>query len=127
VTSIDSRHVPASIFAEHEMFLRSYLKTQLNHIASARCTWNIKRLLLVHVSSRNLHRAVNNMLIHGGTTCLTGFGPMSGYRAQRMANLSTTLPIPMLETIDELIREGKVPSRSFVIREAVRNYLRTFE
>jgi len=42
-----------------------------------------------------------------------------------MANLSTTLPIPMLDKIDELIREGKVPSRSFVIREAVKDYLKT--
>jgi len=44
-----------------------------------------------------------------------------------MANLSTTLPIPMLESIDELVHEGKVPSRSYVIREAVKNYLETFE
>jgi Arc/MetJ-type ribon-helix-helix transcriptional regulator len=44
-----------------------------------------------------------------------------------MANLSTTLPIPMLEKIDELVHEGKVPSRSHVIREAVRDYLKTFE
>ena len=44
-----------------------------------------------------------------------------------MANLSTTLPIPMLDIIDELIREGKVPSRSHVIREAVKDYLKTFE
>jgi metal-responsive CopG/Arc/MetJ family transcriptional regulator len=44
-----------------------------------------------------------------------------------MANLSTTLPIPMLEEIDELIHQGKVPSRSQVIREAVRDYLKIFE
>jgi Arc/MetJ-type ribon-helix-helix transcriptional regulator len=44
-----------------------------------------------------------------------------------MANLSTTLPIPMLDRIDELVHEGKVPSRSFVIREAVKSYLKTFE
>ena len=44
-----------------------------------------------------------------------------------MANITTTLPILMLETIDELVREGKVPSRSHVIREAVRNYLKSFD
>jgi len=44
-----------------------------------------------------------------------------------MANLSTTLPIPMLDTIDELIHQGKVPSRSQVIREAVSEYLKTLE
>jgi Arc/MetJ-type ribon-helix-helix transcriptional regulator len=44
-----------------------------------------------------------------------------------MANLSTTLPIPMLDRIDELVHEGKVPSRSRVIREAVRDYLKGFE
>ena len=49
------------------------------------------------------------------------------YRFHRMANLSATLPIQMLETIDELVHEGKVPSRSHVIREAVRNYLEIFE
>jgi metal-responsive CopG/Arc/MetJ family transcriptional regulator len=33
----------------------------------------------------------------------------------------------MLERIDELIHQGKVPSRSQVIREAVRNYLEALE
>ena len=44
-----------------------------------------------------------------------------------MANLSTTLPIPILEAIDDLIRQGKVASRAQVIREAVRDYLKTVE
>jgi Arc/MetJ-type ribon-helix-helix transcriptional regulator len=44
-----------------------------------------------------------------------------------MANITSTLPMPLLERIDELVHEGKVPSRSYVIREAVRNYLKTFE
>jgi Arc/MetJ-type ribon-helix-helix transcriptional regulator len=52
---------------------------------------------------------------------------MAGRRSERMANITTTLPIPMLERIDELVHEGKVPSRSHVIREAVRNYLKTSE
>jgi len=42
-----------------------------------------------------------------------------------MANMSTTLPIPMLEEIDELVRKGKVPSRAYVIRKAVKDYLKT--
>jgi metal-responsive CopG/Arc/MetJ family transcriptional regulator len=44
-----------------------------------------------------------------------------------MANITATLPIPLLERIDELIRQAKVPSRSYVIREAVRDYLKTIE
>jgi len=52
---------------------------------------------------------------------------MAGRRAERMANITTTLPIPMLERIDELVREGKDPSRSHVIREAVKNYMKTVE
>jgi metal-responsive CopG/Arc/MetJ family transcriptional regulator len=51
---------------------------------------------------------------------------MVGRKSERMANI-TTLPISLLEKIDELVDEGKVPSRSHVIREAVRNYLRAFE
>jgi hypothetical protein len=53
-------------------------------------------------------------------------GPMSGRRSERMANITSTLPIPLLERIDELVHEGKAPSRSHVIREAVKNYLKTF-
>ncbi|HXZ89503.1 MAG TPA: ribbon-helix-helix domain-containing protein [Candidatus Dormibacteraeota bacterium] len=52
---------------------------------------------------------------------------MSGRKFERMANFSTTLPIPMLEEIDELIHQGRVPSRSQVIREAVKDYLKAFE
>jgi metal-responsive CopG/Arc/MetJ family transcriptional regulator len=33
----------------------------------------------------------------------------------------------MLEEINELIHEGKIPSRSQVIREAVKDYLKAFE
>ncbi len=52
---------------------------------------------------------------------------MAGYRSKRMANITSTLPIPMLESIDELVAQGKASSRSHAIREAVRNYLKTFE
>lgn len=58
---------------------------------------------------------------------IEGAHALSTYRSRRMANLSTTLPIPMLDRINELVHEGKVPSRSHVIREAVRNYLETFD
>jgi Arc/MetJ-type ribon-helix-helix transcriptional regulator len=54
-------------------------------------------------------------------------GLMSGRRSERMANITTTLPIPMLERIDELVHEGKVPSWSHVIREAVSSYLKAIE
>ena len=52
---------------------------------------------------------------------------MAGRRFERMANLSATLPIPMLDEIDELIHQGRIPSRSQVIRDAVRDYLKVFE
>lgn len=48
-------------------------------------------------------------------------------RRMRMANITATLPIQLLDKVDELIDEAKVPSRSFVIREAVRKYLKDFE
>jgi len=38
-------------------------------------------------------------------------------RAERMANITATLPIPLLERIDELVHDGKVRSRSHLIRE----------
>ena len=52
--------------------------------------------------------------------------PVPSHKTRRMAIMSTTLPIPMLETIDQLVHESKVPSRSYVIREAVRDYLKIF-
>ena len=48
---------------------------------------------------------------------------MVGRRSERMVNITSTLPILLLERIDELVAEGKVSSRSHAIREAVRNYL----
>lgn len=44
-----------------------------------------------------------------------------------MANITATLPIQILDTIDELVEEEKVPSRSYFIREAVRSYLKELE
>jgi len=51
-----------------------------------------------------------------------------GYvRSERMANITTTLPIPLLEEIDNLIQQGKVRSRSQLIRDAVKTYLKTLD
>jgi metal-responsive CopG/Arc/MetJ family transcriptional regulator len=44
-----------------------------------------------------------------------------------MANISATLPTHLLDTIDEMVDEDKVPSRSYVIREAVRKYVKELE
>jgi Arc/MetJ-type ribon-helix-helix transcriptional regulator len=45
----------------------------------------------------------------------------------RMAIITATLPIQMLDQIDDLVENGKVPSRSFVIREAVDGFLKELE
>lgn len=50
-----------------------------------------------------------------------------GRRSKRMANITATLPIQLLDTIDEMVDNDKVPSRSYVIREAVRKYVKEFE
>ena len=52
---------------------------------------------------------------------------LPGRKSDRMANITATLPIQILDTIDELVEEEKVPSRSYVIREAVRSYLKELE
>jgi hypothetical protein len=51
---------------------------------------------------------------------------MAGRRS-RMANITATLPIQLLDKMDDLIDKDKVPSRSYVIREAVRKYLKELE
>ena len=52
---------------------------------------------------------------------------MPGRKSRRMANITATLPVQLLDKIDEMVDEDKVPSRSFVIREAVRKYLKESE
>jgi metal-responsive CopG/Arc/MetJ family transcriptional regulator len=52
--------------------------------------------------------------------------PMHNRRI-RMANITATLPVLLLDRVDELIDNDKAPSRSYVIREAVRKYLKEFE
>lgn len=56
-----------------------------------------------------------------------GVDTLAGRKSRRMANITATLPIQLLDKIDEMVDEDKVPSRSFVIREAVRKYLKEFE
>ncbi|MGO9643757.1 MAG: ribbon-helix-helix domain-containing protein [Candidatus Bathyarchaeia archaeon] len=51
---------------------------------------------------------------------------MLGRRSERRVNITVTLPIEFLDRIDELIGDDTVPSRSFVIREAVKKYLEKF-
>jgi metal-responsive CopG/Arc/MetJ family transcriptional regulator len=48
-------------------------------------------------------------------------------RSERMVNVTTTITIPLLERVDELVHEAIVPSRSHLIREAVSNYLKTLD
>lgn len=52
---------------------------------------------------------------------------MPGRKSKRMANITATLPIQLLDRIDELVDQDRAPSRSYVIREAVRKYLKEFE
>jgi metal-responsive CopG/Arc/MetJ family transcriptional regulator len=45
----------------------------------------------------------------------------------RMVVITATLPVRLLERIDDFVENGKVPSRSFVIREAVDAFLKALE
>jgi Arc/MetJ-type ribon-helix-helix transcriptional regulator len=48
-------------------------------------------------------------------------------RSKRMANITATLPLQLLDKIDELVEDEKVPSRSYVIREALESLLKELE
>jgi len=50
-----------------------------------------------------------------------------GRRGQRMANVTVTMPIDLLDRIDKLIDSGKVPSRSAFVREAAEKHVRGLE
>jgi Arc/MetJ-type ribon-helix-helix transcriptional regulator len=52
---------------------------------------------------------------------------MASHRAMRMAIITATLPVQLLDKIDDLVEDGKVPSRSYLIREAVGNFLKELE
>jgi len=57
---------------------------------------------------------------------IVDMGLSLGRRSERRVNITATLPLEFLERIDELIEDNTVPSRSFVIREAVSKYLKEF-
>jgi len=44
-----------------------------------------------------------------------------------MAIITATLPVRLLDEIDDLVENGKVPSRSYVIREAVDSFLKELD
>jgi len=48
-----------------------------------------------------------------------------GRRYERKANVTVTLPLQLLDKIDDLIDEGKVVSRSKLVLDAVERYLKT--
>ncbi len=50
-----------------------------------------------------------------------------GRKSQRMANVTATLPVALLDRIDEIIDKGKVPSRSQLMRDALEKYLKQIE
>jgi metal-responsive CopG/Arc/MetJ family transcriptional regulator len=56
-----------------------------------------------------------------------GVVTMRGRKSKRMANITATLPIQLLDKIDEMVDEDRAPSRSYVIREAVLKYLKEFD
>ena len=50
-----------------------------------------------------------------------------GRRGQRMANVTVTLPVNMLDKLDDLIDKSKVVSRSKAVRDALERYLKSLE
>ena len=61
--------------------------------------------------------------IHDGE----GMRLLVGHRSERRVNITATLPLEFLDKIDELIDEDIAPSRSFVIREAVKKYVEALQ
>jgi len=43
----------------------------------------------------------------------------------RKANVTVTLPLEVLEKIDDLLEEGKISSRSRLVQDAVERYIKT--
>jgi len=48
-----------------------------------------------------------------------------GRRLERKANVTITLPLQLLDKVDDLVDDGKARSRSQLVREAVEKYIRT--
>lgn len=48
-----------------------------------------------------------------------------GRRLERKANVTVTLPLTLLDRIEDLVEQGKVPSRSRLVLDAVERYVKT--
>jgi metal-responsive CopG/Arc/MetJ family transcriptional regulator len=48
-----------------------------------------------------------------------------GRRAERKANVTVTLRLEVLDKIDDLLKEGKISSRSKLVQDAVEKYIKT--
>jgi Arc/MetJ-type ribon-helix-helix transcriptional regulator len=44
-----------------------------------------------------------------------------------MANVTVTLPVNLLDKLDDLVDMGKMGSRSQAVREALQRFLKSFE
>ncbi len=79
---------------------------------AASCFWHGKR-------TESLYRIQPPVTVEG-------VGLTLARRSERRVNITATLPLEFLERIDELIDDDTAPSRSFVIREAVKKYVEAF-
>jgi metal-responsive CopG/Arc/MetJ family transcriptional regulator len=50
-----------------------------------------------------------------------------GRPSQRVANVTVSLPLTILDKLDELIDKGKVRSRSQAVREALERFLKSLD
>jgi len=48
-----------------------------------------------------------------------------GRKLERKANVTVTLPLALLDRIEDLVEQGKAPSRSRLVLDAVERYIRT--
>jgi metal-responsive CopG/Arc/MetJ family transcriptional regulator len=48
-----------------------------------------------------------------------------GRKLERKANVTVTLPLALLDRIEDLVEQGKVPSRSRLVLDAVERYIKT--
>jgi metal-responsive CopG/Arc/MetJ family transcriptional regulator len=50
-----------------------------------------------------------------------------GRPSQRVANVTVSLPLTILDKLDDLIDKRKIPSRSQAVREALERFLKSFD
>ncbi len=50
-----------------------------------------------------------------------------GRRGQRMANVTVTLPLNVLDKLDDMVEKGKAGSRSQAVRDALERFLRSVD